>query len=161
IKSMCFKNFVELNATLSVGGDGSASLWSECFAVFQGPSDFTAAQTECADKKGHLMTVRSSVSHDTFSILLGSLSERFWIGLHLPSGCPDASAKLRGFQWVTGDSESDYYNWAPTFDSSCSPQCVSVSRGDNFTWATEPCDQPAAGYLCEFKEAHSNIMMKP
>ncbi|XP_029902876.1 thrombomodulin [Myripristis murdjan] len=123
---------------------------SECFAVFQGPSDFTAAQTECADKKGHLMTVRSSVSHDTFSILLGSLSERFWIGLHLPSGCPDASAKLRGFQWVTGDSESDYYNWAPTFDSSCSPQCVSVSRGDNFTWATEPCDQPAAGYLCEF-----------
>ncbi|XP_071770348.2 thrombomodulin [Centroberyx gerrardi] len=124
---------------------------NQCFAVFQDPGDFTTAQDQCREKGGHLMTVRSSVSHDTLLILLGSLLGRYWIGLHLPIGCPDAAAELRGFQWVTEDGESDFYNWAPTFDSSCSsPQCVSVSKDDDFKWIQEPCSKQAAGFLCEF-----------
>ncbi|KAM3861520.1 thrombomodulin-like [Diretmus argenteus] len=124
---------------------------NQCFVALQQPADFTTAQNQCTKNGGHLMTVRSSVSHDTLSILLGSLSGRFWIGLHLPSDCPDAAADLHGFQWVTKDEESDFYNWAPTFDSSCSsPRCVSVSKDDNFEWTQEPCAQRAAGFLCEY-----------
>lgn len=97
------------------------------------------------------MTVRSSVSHDILFILLGNLTGRFWIGLHLPTGCPDAAARLNGFQWVTKDSESDFYNWLPGFDSSCaSDRCVSVSQENGFKWTQKPCGEPAAGFLCEY-----------
>lgn len=124
-------------------------LGNQCFAAFQDPSDFTTAQNHCAKKGGHLMTVRSSVSHDTLLILLGSLYEEYWVGLHLPSGCPDAAAALRGFQWVTGDSESDFYNWA-AFDSSCSSKCVSLSKDDDFKWTQQSCDKITPGFLCEY-----------
>lgn len=134
-----------------IGPNNGYCIGNQCFAAFQKPGDFTAAQDECKKNGGHLMTVRSSVSHDTLFILLGSLLERYWIGLHLPSGCPDAASELRGFQWVTEDGESDFYNWGPTFDSNCSsPRCVSVSKDDDFKWTQEPCDTPAAGFLCEY-----------
>ncbi|XP_044026282.1 thrombomodulin-like [Siniperca chuatsi] len=124
---------------------------NQCFTVFQDPSDFTTAQNQCKDQGGHLMTIRSSVSHDILLILLGNFTLRFWIGLHLPTGCPDAAADLKGFQWVTKDSESDFFNWAPSFDSSCSShRCVSVSKNDEFKWIQEPCGERAAGFLCEY-----------
>ncbi|XP_059212543.1 thrombomodulin [Centropristis striata] len=124
---------------------------TKCVTVFQHSSDFTAAQSQCKDQGGHLMTVRSSVSHDILNILLGNFTGRFWIGLRRQSGCPDAAAQLKGFQWVTGDSESDFFNWAPSFDSSCSSHhCVSVSQDDDFNWIQEPCDEHAAGFLCEY-----------
>ncbi|XP_045916528.1 thrombomodulin [Micropterus dolomieu] len=129
---------------------------NQCFAVFQDPSDFTTAQDQCMDQDGHLMTVRSSVSNDILLILLGNFTGRFWIGLHLTTGCPDAAAKLRGFQWVTKDSESDFNNWTPSFDSSCSShRCVSVSREDEFKWIQEPCVGDAAGFLCEYSFGES------
>ncbi|XP_042359562.1 thrombomodulin [Plectropomus leopardus] len=124
---------------------------TQCFTVFQHPSDFPAAEDQCRDRNGHLMTVRSTVAHDIFNILLWNLTGRFWIGLRLPSGCPDATAALRGFQWVSGDSESDFFNWAPSFNSSCSaPHCVSVSQEDEFKWVQEPCREHADGFLCEY-----------
>lgn len=124
---------------------------NQCFTVFKDHSDFKAAQNQCGDLHGHLMTVRSTVSHDILFILLGNFTGRFWIGLHLTTGCPDASAELKGLQWVTGDNESDFSNWATTFDSSCSSRrCVSVSQEDDFKWIQEPCDEGAAGFLCEY-----------
>uniref|UniRef100_A0A3B4TZ48 Thrombomodulin n=1 Tax=Seriola dumerili TaxID=41447 RepID=A0A3B4TZ48_SERDU len=109
---------------------------------------------ECKEEDpctGHLMTVRSSVSHDILSILLGNFTGRFWIGLHLGTDCPEAAAGLKGFQWVTEDSESDFFNWAPSFDSSCSsPRCVSVSKESDFKWTQEPCGEQAVGFLCEY-----------
>ncbi|XP_041814580.1 thrombomodulin [Chelmon rostratus] len=123
---------------------------NQCFAVFPDPVDYKTAQNQCEGLGGHLMTVRSSVSHDIFLILLGNFTGRFWIGLHLTIACPDAAADLKGFQWVTKDSESDFVNWAPGFDSSCSsPRCVSVSQEDDFKWIQKPCDEHAAGFLCE------------
>ncbi|XP_071334681.1 thrombomodulin-like [Trachinotus anak] len=123
---------------------------NQCFGLIQDPSEFTTAQNQCKDQGGHLMTVRSSVSHDILNILLGNFTGRFWIGLHLNSGCPDA-AGLRGFQWVTKDNESDFFNWAPGFDSSCSShRCVSVSKESDFKWTQEPCEELAAGFLCEY-----------
>uniref|UniRef100_A0A8C3AL92 Thrombomodulin n=1 Tax=Cyclopterus lumpus TaxID=8103 RepID=A0A8C3AL92_CYCLU len=124
---------------------------TQCFTVFHHASDFTAAQDRCRDQGGHLMTVRSSVSHDILSILLGNLTGRYWVGLHLATGCPDSAAELRGFTWVTEDSESDFFNWPPGLDSSCSsPRCVSVSQEDEFQWIPEPCREHLAGFLCEY-----------
>ncbi|XP_019947388.2 thrombomodulin-like [Paralichthys olivaceus] len=142
---------------LLVGGTGGIEanngfcIGTKCFAVAQEPSDFTTAQKQCRSKGGHVMTVRSSVSHDVLFILLGNSTGRFWIGLHLGSGCPDVAEGLKGFQWVTKDSQSDFFNWAPGFDSSCSSRrCVSVSRASDFTWVQETCSEEAAGFLCEF-----------
>lgn len=152
--------FVVVLTLQAVGAGGTQPssgycIGTQCFTVFQDPGDHTAAQSHCEGQKGHLMTVRSSVSHDILLILLGNLTGRFWIGLHLAAACPDAGAELRGFQWATRDSESDFFNWAPSFDASCSsPRCVSVSQEDEFKWLQEPCGGSAAGFLCEhsFKE---------
>lgn len=112
------------------------------------------------------MTVRSSVAHDAVSLLLGNLTGSFWIGLHLPSGCPDptAASELNGFQWVTKDSDSDFSNWRPNFDSSCSsPRCVSVSQEYDFKWTQEPCEEHSYGFLCEysFSEPCKSISAAP
>uniref|UniRef100_A0A665WGD7 Thrombomodulin n=1 Tax=Echeneis naucrates TaxID=173247 RepID=A0A665WGD7_ECHNA len=124
---------------------------NQCFWLISDPGDFSAAEGQCEHHGGHLMTLRSSVSHDTLSMLVGNLTGRFWIGLHRKSGCPDTSAGLRGFSWVTEDEESDFFNWAPGLDSSCSaPRCVSVSKESDFKWIQEPCGGRAAGFLCEY-----------
>ncbi|XP_034554743.1 thrombomodulin [Notolabrus celidotus] len=123
---------------------------NQCFIVHRDPSDFSTAQKQCRDLNGHLMTVRSSVSHDILVILLANFTGRYWIGLHLLAGCPDVDAELKGFQWVTKDSESDFFNWVQDFDSSCSShRCVSVSKEDDFKWIQEPCAEQRAGFLCE------------
>lgn len=96
------------------------------------------------------MTVRSSVAHDVLSVLLGNFTGNFWIGLHRPLGCADPAAKLKGYEWVTKDRESDFSNWLPSFDSSCSSsRCVSVSPKGDFKWSQESCSEQAAGFLCE------------
>uniref|UniRef100_A0A3P9Q5U9 Thrombomodulin n=1 Tax=Poecilia reticulata TaxID=8081 RepID=A0A3P9Q5U9_POERE len=121
-----------------------------CFTLFRDPSTFSSAQQLCRDQDSHLMTVRTSVSSDVLSVLLGNLTGSFWIGLHRLSGCPDPSEELRGFQWVTKDTESDFVNWESDPDDSCAAaRCVSVNGDENFKWRQTPCDQPAAGFLCE------------
>lgn len=135
-----------------VGGSqpsGGYCIGTQCFTVFQELSDFAAAQSQCAPLHGHLMTVRSSVDQDVLLILLGNFSGRYWIGLHRPTGCPDSSADLRGFQWVTNDHATDLSAWAPTFDPSCdSPRCVTVSS-NNFQWVQDSCEERVAGFVCE------------
>lgn len=130
--------------------DSGFCIGNQCFTVFRKPGDFSAGQKHCTGLGGHLMTVRSSVSHDVLSILLGNFTGRYWIGLQHPTGCPDAAAELKGYHWVTKDSESDFSNWMPSFDSSCSSRrCVSVSPEDDFKWIQEACDDHGAGFLCE------------
>ncbi|XP_028253103.1 thrombomodulin [Parambassis ranga] len=125
---------------------------TQCFTVFREPLNFSAAQKQCKGQHGQLMTVRSTVSHDVLSILLENFAGEFWIGLHLPTGCPDPADKLRGFKWVNADSESDFTNWSPNFDSSCSShRCVSVSQKDEYKWTQEPCEERVSGFLCEYK----------
>ncbi|KAM4529936.1 thrombomodulin-like [Fundulus diaphanus] len=135
-----------------------------CFTLFRDPSTFASAERRCGHHGGHLMTVRTSVSNDVVSVLLGNVTGSFWIGLHRPSGCPDPSEELRGFRWVTKDTENDFTNWLPGSDSSCSAaRCVSVSREEKFKWSQAPCDQPAAGFLCEysFTEPCANLSYEP
>ncbi|XP_013877053.1 thrombomodulin [Austrofundulus limnaeus] len=122
-----------------------------CVALFWQPADFRSAQKLCRDQRAQLVTVRSSVSSDVLSVLLGNFTGSFWIGLHRPAGCPNLAEVLFGYGWVTKDSESDLNNFGSSFNSSCSaPRCVSVSREDSFRWGQTPCAQLAAGFLCEF-----------
>lgn len=124
---------------------------NRCFALFQERSDFRQAQSVCRDRDAHLMTVRSSVENEVLLVLLGELTDRVWIGLSLATKCPDEDAKLKGFQWVTKDTESDFFNWGPSFDSSCSaPRCVSLSAEENFQWRQDACDGSLDGFLCEY-----------
>uniref|UniRef100_A0A3Q4GBX6 Thrombomodulin n=1 Tax=Neolamprologus brichardi TaxID=32507 RepID=A0A3Q4GBX6_NEOBR len=140
-----------LSVVGSIAPSGGYCIDNQCFAVFRDPSDFSRAQNECRDQEGQLMTVRSSVAHDVLSVLLGNFTGSFWIGLHRPLRCPDPVARLRGYEWVTKDDESDFSNWLPDFNMNCSSQrCVSVSPELDFRWSQKPCQDQAAGFLCEY-----------
>lgn len=124
---------------------------TQCAAVVQEGERFKTAQDKCASNGGHLMTVRSS-SHALLQLLLKDETEPFWIGLRRTTACPDPEGELKGYQWVTEDPLSEYSNWLPTFDSSCtSPRCVSVSRENDFKWTQEPCGEQKLGFLCEYR----------
>ncbi|XP_054474213.1 thrombomodulin [Anoplopoma fimbria] len=124
---------------------------TRCFTVHHHASDFTAAQQQCGGRDGHLMTLRSSGAHDILSLLVGNFTGRFWIGLHLETGCPDPDVELKGYQWVTDDTQSDLSNWGTGFDGSCSSgRCVSVSQQDQFQWIQNQCGGDSDGFLCEY-----------
>ena len=160
-------------AAVGLAADGGYCIGDECFTVTRDAETFEAAQQRCADLGGHLMTVRSSVAHDTLQILLAhahahahTASGRFWIGLRLPRGvCPDAraGAALRGYEWVTKDSESDFSNWRDStgFDGNCSAaRCVAVdASAHDFKWIQAPCEERADGFLCEhgFSDACASV----
>uniref|UniRef100_A0A3B3Z798 C-type lectin domain-containing protein n=1 Tax=Periophthalmus magnuspinnatus TaxID=409849 RepID=A0A3B3Z798_9GOBI len=132
---------------------GGYCIGNSCFALFEMVVDFSRAQDICSQHRGHLMTVRSSVDHDSLSLLLGNSSGQHWIGLHLPKGCPDLTVDLRGFQWVTKDTTSNFLNWADTPSDSCSsssPRCIFVSNDDKFLWHEDLCKNPKNGFLCEY-----------
>lgn len=140
-----------VNRVGSIAPSGGYCINNQCFAVFRDLNDFSRAQNECRDQEGQLMTVRSSVEHDVLSVLLGNFKGSFWIGLHRPLRCPDPVARLRGYEWVTKDDESDFSNWLPDFNMNCSSQrCVSVSPELDFRWSQKPCQDQAAGFLCEY-----------
>ncbi|XP_068610001.1 thrombomodulin-like [Brachionichthys hirsutus] len=141
-----------------IAPSGGYCVGNQCVTVFQHPSDFQSAEAACVERGGYLATVRSTVARDVVFILLATRPGRFWIGLHRPTGCPDAAAELRGFRWVTGDNRSDYTGWATTFDGGCSsPRCVSVSAED-VEWNPVPC-RAEGGFLCEhsFKGMCGNL----
>ncbi|XP_040837704.1 thrombomodulin [Ochotona curzoniae] len=147
---------------------GSQCVEHDCFALFRGPATFLAASQTCERRRGHLMTVRSSVAGDVISLLLSGDSTSLWIGLKLPPGCSDPAhlGPLRGFQWVTGDNRTSYSRWARLDGGGgvplCGPLCVTVSAAaagvaapGEPAWEEQPCDAEADGFLCEFNFAAS------
>lgn len=134
-----------------------------CFSLFWSPKRFAGAMRLCEKLGGggHLMTVRSTVSADIIGLLLNHGFEArsggdhaLWIGLYRPptprtGPCPDLPGPLRGFQWVTGDSSTDYFNWkAPGAGSSCAQSCVAVQS--DLTWEERDCESRNQGFLCEY-----------
>lgn len=138
---------------------GGYCIGNMCFALFEIMSNFEGAENVCGQHRGHLMTVRSSVAHDTLSLLLSNTTGLHWIGLHLPKGCPDPSSELQGYQWVTTDTSSNFYNWAEDspFGDTCSsftPRCITVSKDNKFKWQENFCDNKIDGFLCEYTFQH-------
>ncbi|XP_053315357.1 thrombomodulin-like [Spea bombifrons] len=122
------------------------------YAIALNSKKYQGATKACKKQNGHLMTVRSSVEADAISLLMDKTAKNIssvWIGLELPSHqrCTDLGHHLRGFTWVTGDNNTDYYNWRNR-EKKCGAQCVSVSR-DQF-WEETDCDTKTDGFLCEF-----------
>uniref|UniRef100_A0A8C6V1R9 Thrombomodulin n=1 Tax=Neogobius melanostomus TaxID=47308 RepID=A0A8C6V1R9_9GOBI len=123
---------------------GGYCIGNMCFALFETIIDFEGAQNVCGQHMGNLMTVRSSVDHDTLSLLLGNTTGLHWIGLHLPKGCPDLSKELRGYEWVTTETRSDFYNWAEA-----SP-VVNKCPLQPLSWQENLCQSQIDGFLCEY-----------
>ncbi|KAM4772059.1 thrombomodulin [Rhinophrynus dorsalis] len=122
-----------------------------CYAIFWTNKKYQGASRACGKLNGQLMTVRSSVEAEAISILMGtaqSSSARVWIGLEQPDSnkCTDTSAPLRGFTWVTGDSNTDYMNWKND-GAKCGHLCVSVHK--DLSWEETDCSVKTDGYLCE------------
>ncbi|NXA82510.1 TRBM protein, partial [Thryothorus ludovicianus] len=128
---------------------GAQCLEHECFAVFWASRPFSGASEGCERGGGHLMTVRSTVAEEAIALLLQNREGRLWLGLSLlPSlSCTEPSWRLRGFGWVTGDSSTDYTNWAPS-GRRCGQRCVTVSR--DLRWEERRCDEAADGFLCQY-----------
>ncbi|XP_021247159.1 thrombomodulin [Numida meleagris] len=126
---------------------GVQCLEHDCFAVFWAPASFAAANAACERHGGHLMTVRSTVAEEAIQLLLRDRGGWLWLGLRLPTPCTEPARRLRGFQWVTGDTRTDYDNWATT-RRRCGQFCVAVSR--ELSWEERHCEQRADGFLCEY-----------
>ncbi|XP_030052150.1 thrombomodulin [Microcaecilia unicolor] len=125
-----------------------------CYTLFWSTKRFQGANKLCEKLGGHLMTVRSTVAADAISQMMGgggaaagTGSPVLWIGLQLPQGCTDPAKRLRGFQWVTGDEQSDYSNWQGN-GTTCEPRCVTVLPDQS--WQETDCAAKADGFLCEF-----------
>lgn len=151
-------------------------LGRQCFSLFtDNLATFELADNECERIGGRLMSVRSSAAFDALRSHVSRHQDKvfshsaaahdalrpnvsrhhLWIGLHLPSGCPDPTAELRGYRWVAGatggdDDASDFSHWGATFDSGCSAQrCVAVSTREDYSWTQESCSDRKFGFLCE------------
>lgn len=142
----------------TVAPSGAQCLEHDCFAVFWAPLPFAAASTACERHGGHLMTVRSTVAEEAIALLLQSRGGRLWLGLRLPTACTQPEQRLRGFQWVTGDSRTDYANWGPS-GRRCGRRCATVSR--ELRWEERGCEEPADGFLCEYNYPDSCPRLPP
>ncbi|XP_069464359.1 thrombomodulin [Ambystoma mexicanum] len=143
---------------------GSAQCMGQsCYAFFWSPKRFQGAQRLCQSLQvgGDLMTVRSTVSTEIIDLLLkqspgsgeqeGAGDITLWFGLQrlkTTRPCPDSSRLLRGFQWVTGDEDTDYVNWKGPHGSACDLNCAAVLS--DLTWEERDCKSKSNGFLCEF-----------
>ncbi|NXO04821.1 TRBM protein, partial [Rhinopomastus cyanomelas] len=150
---------------LGLGGDpeplapsGAQCLEHHCFGIFWATRNFTEASEACERSGGHLMTVRSTVAEDAISLLMQNRSGTLWLGLHLPLRCTMPTRRLRGFQWVTGDSRTDYSNWVPS-GQRCGQHCATVSQ--ELLWEERRCQEPADGFLCEYHYGGSCPRLPP
>ncbi|OCT79270.1 thrombomodulin [Xenopus laevis] len=114
------------------------------------------AESYCSDQGGHLMAVRSSVEAEVVEMLLGKSVDTVasvWIGLELKHAlCTDVSQPLRGFQWVTGESDTNYSKWKSN-DTKCGKLCVVVHR--DLSWEEVLCNTKSDGQLCEISYSAS------
>ncbi|XP_029449326.1 thrombomodulin [Rhinatrema bivittatum] len=136
--------------------NGAVCIEKDCYSLFWAQKRFQGASKMCEKLGGHLMTVRSTVAADAIALMLQAHGAQLrhtanlWIGLQLaPGDCSEASKKLRGFYWVTGDEDTDYSHWQPWNKTACGPLCVTVG-GEQGGWQEEDCTVKAAGFLCEF-----------
>lgn len=129
-------------------------LGHQCFTLFKDLlATFEGAKAHCERRGGHLMSVRSAAAVDALHshVSQHNVFGDLWIGLHLATNCPDPTAELKGYQWVTGDDDaSDFSHWGATFDVGCSAKrCVAVSTREDYRWRQETCDRSMYGFLCE------------
>lgn len=108
------------------------------------------------------MSIRDRDEEDVLLQLLSQIKRqhldrplKLWIGLKLHRGdCVSADKALRGFKWVSGDSDSHYANWVKEPVTTCTEErCASVQYTPlgqkQLGWTAGSCRLPAF-YVCKF-----------
>ncbi|KAG8443677.1 hypothetical protein GDO86_009011 [Hymenochirus boettgeri] len=126
-------------------------LGQSCYFSFGNSKRYQKANRHCNEMGGHLITPNNSVEAEIIRTLFSKAKDKvnqLWIGLEQSqkNGCTNSSLPLRGFQWVTGDSDTHYSNWKSN-ERKCGDLCVIVHK--DLTWEATDCQSKADGYLCE------------
>lgn len=132
-----------------------------CFTLHADKVKFEVARQSCVNNGGSLMTIRDRREEHVLRLLLSKFHRhhedkeiKFWIGLKLPTeNCVSANKTLRGFEWVSGEPDSQYSNWEKEPDITCTERCVRVTytlSGQNqLKWIAGSC-KPQRFYACMF-----------
>lgn len=130
-----------------------------CFTLHLNAASFDTARKDCDDNGGYLMTIRNREEEDTLRTLLSRTPQqekplKIRIGLKLRrESCVISHTPLKGFQWVTGEVDSQYSNWGKEPPSTCHEMCVTVTyhpTGHNhMKWIYGSCKKPDP-YVCKF-----------
>ncbi|KAM9437202.1 uncharacterized protein ACWYII_015211 [Salvelinus alpinus] len=139
-----------------------------CYAVYFQRKTFRESARFCKDKRGSLATLKSSEEAAMVHELLSSVEQRgprarvrLWIGLHRQPRQCSATRPLRGFQWITGEQDTQYRNWlrADSPSTCAAPRCVVISvntaadtreQHDNFKWLDGSCSLAVDGFMCHY-----------
>lgn len=131
---------------------------SACFTLHLDAVNFKKARSNCEYNGGNLMTIRNSEEEDVLRTLLSqypqqkSFELRIGLKRHRES-CMVPHTALRGFQWVSGEEDSQYSNWEKDPVITCSERCVIINynpKGHNhMKWTDSSCKR-LASYVCEF-----------
>lgn len=130
-----------------------------CFTLHLNAVSFDKARSNCDDNGGYLMTIRNREEEDTLRTLLSQTPEqekllKIRIGLKLHRGsCVISHTALKGFQWVSGEEDSQYSNWGRKPQDTCHERCVTVTyhpTGHNhMKWVDGSCNKDFP-YVCKF-----------
>ncbi|KAM4723631.1 complement component C1q receptor [Anableps anableps] len=132
-----------------------------CFVLHMQPVSFHKAQNRCEHDGGYLMTLRDRTEEEDLRSLLSLVEKRydqvlkFWIGLKLKRrDCVLPDRPLRGFKWISGEEDSQYFNWKQEPVNTCTEErCVNVdysfSGQDQLKWTPGGC-RKGASYACKF-----------
>ncbi|XP_017290313.1 complement component C1q receptor [Kryptolebias marmoratus] len=146
------------NFQSSLGAEHETLCTSDaCITLHNKELSFDEAQRDCVDNGGNLITLRDKNEESKLLELIKthhSKRLKIWIGLKRnKKDCMIAVTPLKGFQWISGEEDSQYSNWKKDPASTCLERCVKVnytsSDPDQLKWTDAACKHPAF-YACKF-----------
>lgn len=134
-----------------------------CFTLHMNRTSFEEAQQNCFNNGGQLMTARHREEEDVVRSILSRVQWQrhkrtllnLWIGLKRHRGnCALDTTALRGFEWVSGQQDSNYSNWGREPESTCTEErCVKIQfspSGENqLEWRSSSC-KGLSFHMCKF-----------
>ncbi|XP_077341636.1 thrombomodulin-like [Lithobates pipiens] len=129
-----------------------------CYSVSWSSRKYARARQDCEDNKQALMTVKSSEQASVVSLFLSKVNAdniKVWIGLKPKKGCTDVSLPLRGFTWVTGDSDTNSTLWKDGEEKCTTSGELCVTMNNRGTWEETDCVIKSDGLLCESSRSTS------
>ncbi|XP_018607144.2 complement component C1q receptor [Scleropages formosus] len=134
-----------------------------CYTFHLERAMFEGAQKHCQENGGNLAVVKTKKEARKVQEILTHLGAKheqkidlkFWIGLKLHKGqCTVSAKELRGFQWVSGEEDTQYANWEREPKSTCTEdRCVAVHHrrlnADDLVWTERSC-KDHNGFVCKF-----------
>ncbi|XP_073484709.1 thrombomodulin-like [Aquarana catesbeiana] len=129
-----------------------------CYSVSWSSRRYARARQDCVDNKQVLMTVKSSEQADVVKQFLSKVNAdniKVWIGLNPKKGCTDVSLPLRGFTWVTGESNTNSILWKDDERKCTTSGELCVTMNNRGTLEETDCTIKSDGLLCESSRSAS------